>query len=273
MGNKRATDDPRGNLFLGDPERMVIITDQAHPLYDPRIEKPLTDAFIASLDVQGVLEPVVCRKELDQLVVMAGRRRVRGAREVNKRRKARGERDLLRVPYVTKRSNDAEAIGIMIAENEHREDDDLIGKATKAARAIDRNVAKKDVALTFGVEEATIDMWLKLRDCIPKVQEMVQEKRLRIHDVVRKIAKLPPSEQMPAAMLLAASAPTRKTRKENGQPAKASKGVSMAARLKLLTKEDNWEKLGIKEQLLVGWIIGEKTQGDLAQAYPRLAQL
>ena len=70
-----------------------LVTDPKHFLYDPRAEEPMgpeDEEFVQDIQRRGVRVPVIARKNGPAYEVVAGRRRVLAAREVNKRQKGKG---------------------------------------------------------------------------------------------------------------------------------------------------------------------------------------
>lgn len=162
--SKRAFDFSRGNMWTADPNELVIIggailgdTERGphdtadgpeHMLYDRRIEKPLDEAFILNIDAHGVLEPVLVTKINDRPVIVAGRRRVRGARAANQRRAQRGE-PLIKVEFKMARQKGNGLLGAMRSENEAREDDSPLAKLENIKEMLARGVSQEDVAVNF----------------------------------------------------------------------------------------------------------------------------
>lgn len=169
---RQALDAPRGQYFMLDPDKLVLIVDKAHPLYDRRVEKPLTEQFIRNIDAFGVKKPIDGRKNGADVEVAEGRRRTRGAREVNRRRRAEGREPLL-VPVILHRCSDADMDVLMVIGNECREDDDLVTRAEKASRLIEQ-IGLEKTALAFGRSPDTVEGWLKLLDLSEEVRERVR---------------------------------------------------------------------------------------------------
>jgi hypothetical protein len=102
---KTAIDAKRGNLFLVPPEDITIIgldTEDGpeHPLFDERVLLPVDEALARNIAIHGVIEPVVIRKNGDDVIeVIDGRQRVRSARLANERLEAEGKEPVL-VPVV-----------------------------------------------------------------------------------------------------------------------------------------------------------------------------
>ncbi len=169
MGNDNPLRDlgKRTDSYVFDPDKLTIITDPNHALYDERINLPLDEAMVRNIMHYGVRVPVSIRIEDDKAVVIDGRQRVMHCREANKRLRERGEEPLM-VRAMPERMGDAKAAGVMVALNEGKRMDDVLTKASKAARLInEQNYLIEDVATTFLVGESTIRRWLEL-DAAPE---------------------------------------------------------------------------------------------------------
>lgn len=252
MGGQ-AYNGPRGQHFYVLPAEIKIIDDPKHPLYDPRIKMPIDEPFIASIR-RGIRTPVRVRKEGDEIVCVFGRRRVRAARIVNERLQAQGAKDaeLVRVPCMFAKDDDAEAFRNSIEENAQRVDNDVLTKAADANRMHERGFSDQEVADAFGVTLVTLKSWNALLDCSKPVKEAVAAGRIRLSDV-KDIAGLPVAEQAKKVEEIAVAKPTRATRKAAGQ--KIKKGVTPMARLKML--HGKMEELPEHVALLVKWLMGE----------------
>ena len=74
--------EQRTNALLFDPEKLHIVTDERHPLYDPRHALPVDPALVASIAAYGVVEPIIVWRdpETQKTCVVDGRGRRRCAR-------------------------------------------------------------------------------------------------------------------------------------------------------------------------------------------------
>lgn len=180
MGNQKTTfTAKRGTSFNFDPNNLVVIgidTEDGpeHELWDERILLPLDEGFILSLMSVGVLEAITIRKGPSGAPeVVNGRRRVLHSREANKRLKKRGE-PLIMVPALVERGSEEHMFHVMVATNEIRVNDDVLIKAAKAARMLNRNGGDRvDAAIAFGVTKTTIGNWLKLVELPAPVKKAV----------------------------------------------------------------------------------------------------
>ncbi|EOC9629692.1 ParB N-terminal domain-containing protein [Enterobacter ludwigii] len=142
----------KSNVLSFEPEKLHLVTDKSHPLYDERIHLPVSEAMVLNIMDQGVLEPIIVWKdpETGLSCVVDGRQRVRHTLEANIRLQAAG-RETLKVPAVTKRGSAVRMAQAMISANEIRQADTPVGRAKKMADALERGHDEDDLALMFGV--------------------------------------------------------------------------------------------------------------------------
>lgn len=269
--SKKALEAPRANMFLMEPEKLTLVTDEQHPLYDERIHMALPESLVKSVMAKNVIEPIVVRKEGSEIVVIDERQRTRAAIEANKRLVASGH-DPLRVPVIIRRSNDAVAAVDMVELNEIRFNDDVLTKARKAQRLSERGRTTAEIADAFGVNEATVNNWFTLLACSGKVRAAVEDGRLRLTDAVREFSNIPQHEQNEKLDAYIAANPTRAAKKAARESGENTRGIKITsgARMRLLAKHESL--LTEKDRILVAWIRGKASNGDLVEAFPRLAK-
>jgi len=164
----------RSDAFTLAPEDCALVTDPAHPLYDPRVHDEPDDAMVRNIMVYGIIEPIIVRKNGDKVEVVAGRGRVKCALEANRRLTAEGKQPI-RVPAMLRRGADAEMYGVLISENECRREDNPLLKAEKAQRLINMGKTVEEVAIAFGVKRQSVDAWLALGDVDQTVLDAVEQ--------------------------------------------------------------------------------------------------
>jgi len=177
----------KADLYWFAPEALIIITDKAHHLYDPRVELPVSEALVRSIMRRGILQAV--RITPGEPMVVAGRQRVRAALEANQR----GQTPPVRVPCVVLAGATDQLAGAGVAENEIRQDDNPAVKAEKAQRLQSLGYSVGDIADDFGVTEVTVRGWLKLAAAPPEVRQAVREKKVSAR-AAKKLAALPAPE-------------------------------------------------------------------------------
>lgn len=200
---KQAFNAERFSGFKFDPFEIVIIgldTDDGpeHPLWDERITYPLDESMVVSIMAIGVKEPILVVKMVikgkEVAVVIDGRRRVMHAREANKRLKKTAE-PLVKVPAKIERGSDEHLSHVSVALNEIRRQDEVLVKAAKAQRMIERGDSIADVAIAFGVTKTAINDWLKLVELPAPVKKAVNQGVLSAH-AARQLHGLERKEQL-----------------------------------------------------------------------------
>lgn len=182
-----------------DPEDLIIVgidtdDDQEHPLYDERAFYPLDENLVRNIMVYGVIQPVTVRKEAGQRYVVTGRQRVKAAREAAKRQRNTGTY-VLKVPTRPAAVEDRLIAGIVVSENEQRQDDTPAVKAFKAARMMTFGADLTEVALAFGRSEVTIRNWLTFVKADPRIHEAVTVGEISMQSGV-ELARLPRADQV-----------------------------------------------------------------------------
>jgi ParB family chromosome partitioning protein len=196
--SKQALDGTRLNAFAVDPKDLIIIgldtnDGPEHPLYDDRVKLPLDESMVLSIMVRGVLETVLVRKDGDAVQVVAGRQRVRCAREANARLKKEGGAQI-RIPVMVRKGTDSEHMGVAITENEIRRDDTPSIRALKLQRYLALGRSEAEAAVAFGVSLQTIKNWGRLGDLDAKVLKAVDAGKIPA-SAAWNLSELPREEQ------------------------------------------------------------------------------
>jgi len=191
----KGIDAGRRDCWMLYPEDLTLVDDKTSPFYDPRVERPVDDALVASIAMQGVLQPITVKKDGDDIIVVYGRQRVKAAREVNRQMKERSRNaDRIRIPCVVQRGDDLDLFCGMIAENELRSGDDPMSRATKAAKVMQGGKTREEAAVVFGVSVQTIKAWEKILDTSTAVRAAVRSGKIST-SAAAKLAGLSTKEQ------------------------------------------------------------------------------
>lgn len=183
------------NVLMFEPEKLHLVTDKTHPLYDERVHLPIHEPTVVNIMDQGVIEPISVWKdpETGLTCVVVGRQRVKNTLEANKRLLEEGKIPLL-VPAVIKRGSAARLAKAMISENEIRQADTSLGRAKKMADALERGYDEEDLALMFGISIPTVRATLSLLDATQAVRAAVESGAVTVTQA-RQLSSLPPEEQ------------------------------------------------------------------------------
>jgi ParB family chromosome partitioning protein len=178
--------------WTAPPEAFTLVTDESHPLYDPRIALPLDAALVESIYTYGVLKQIRVVRDGDKLLVQDGRQRVRHALEANRRRRA--ERlELIEVPYRCFRSREADMSSEAVAANMHMRTPPMM-LAEQALRLERAGRSRAQIAVAMGCTATMVENYLRLFDCAPAVQRAVEAGQVPA-SVARKLAAMPRTEQ------------------------------------------------------------------------------
>jgi ParB family chromosome partitioning protein len=263
----------RGTATLKfDPDDIVIVTDPSHPRYDPRVERPLSEEFLSSL-ADGQLEPgIVFRNDDGKPEILNGRRRLRGYRELNKRRKPGQERYMFTAVYRTV-GGDADAVSIRLQANLH-EGDGIREKAETARNLMQRfGWTAARVGVCLGVGAKTVEKYLEVLGCAAPVLAALDGNRIGL-GVAVELATLPKAKQIELLTEMQEGRPPRE--KGGSKSSKSKTGATKHGRPSTLTirsvaafaKETS---MSAGERALLGWVLGEVTDQALVERWPQLA--
>jgi len=259
----------RGDLLYFDPEDLVEVHDKKSALYDERIHLGLDEAHVLNVMEVGVIEPIVVRRngENDKgqpiVEVVDGRQRRRWAMEANRRLKKAG-RELIRVPGITRKGDDADMFGVMITLNEVRKNDDAMTRAHKLKRYLDMGRSEEDAAIRFGKSIATIKNLLSLLEAGPEVQEAVSKGKISIQ-AAKKLSAIPKEEQSSALEQVVGAGPgpaaNEKADKIRGKRGKVRKRVvktrSQIKEMRTLLESKKTSDPAQIGAAMLGWVLGD----------------
>jgi ParB family chromosome partitioning protein len=220
------------DAYMFDPDDLVLVTDEKSPLYDERVHLPVSESLVLNMlhapdgVPQGVLEPVTVARnqETGKIEVVVGRQRVKAAREANRRLKKKGL-EPIRVPAMVRRTNSHGAMGILISENEHRQDDTPLGRAKKAQRYLDLGRDEAEIAVLFGISVTSVKNLLSLLDAPAAVRNAVEAGKITASEGY-KLSKLEPEEAKSKVTELVENAPRAPGKKRRGNAGKAREIVN-----------------------------------------------
>lgn len=264
MAAKKKTEE---ELLHLDPDEIVIAgldEDDENVLNDTdRTMKPLREEFIRNVMLMGILQPVRVRRDGPRYVAVAGRGRIRAAREANKRFVEAGS-PKMKVPALLERGDDGHCVGVMIAENELRSNDGPMTKARKLKRLLDLGKSMEEAALVFGVQVQTLEIWKPLLDLDEKVQEAIDAGQISAN-AASPLAALKRADQrakieeiIESGGRVTARATRAAAASSNGQEVKAAPPKRQVMRMLALPKA-KFEEAEIDAEFVRGvkWAIGE----------------
>lgn len=281
---KQAIEGKRLNGFYVSPGAVRIIgldtrDGPEHPLYDERIKLPLDEGLVLSIMSQGVLKPILVRKNGHFIDVLAGRQRTRAAREANRRIAEKigiadpddSEDPLLhRLPLLLKSADGNDAVSMGAAENIHVQSDALT-LARQAKRMLDRGLAVETVAISMGKSAETVYAWQKLLGLGEKMQAAVERGVLKpsaavqyadmaIEEQEKLIAD---AEERGIIISLPEAKRQREDRKKTNGHATGDGAITRGAPIsrtvirKLLESEVFRDEVDVTVRHALAWVIGE----------------
>jgi ParB family chromosome partitioning protein len=265
----------RQDLLKFDPEDLVLVEDEKHALYDPRVKMPLDEALVRNIMANGIIQPITARRNGERdgkalVEVVTGRQRVRAAREANKRLAAEGAEPVL-VPTVLKRGDDRSLFGVIVSENELRRGDSTTEKAKKLQRYIDMGGDEDQAAVQFGVSRSTIRNYLALLDCDKAVQKAVDAGSITATLAITEFSKVPREEQRAALeKVLSNGAAKGRNAKDNVRAARNG-GAHVEAAPRMPSRQRLERSAGLLKygqdgyqdgfRAAIDWVLGNKPRG------------
>lgn len=285
---RTAIDAPRKDLFMVNPEDLVLITNPKHPLFDKRVKLPIDEAKVENVAEFGVHTPVDVVKEIvaadclpaegcaageEVLVVVKGRQRVKWARAANLLLKAAGK-ELLRVPVQVKKLEVGVAFGIMMGENSCREEEGMLAKADKAARYIELGHTEEEAARAAGVTPQAVKQWLACIKLTTKIRKAIEAGAIA-PSAAAKLAELPSDEQDLAYDELAKeggkiTGKKAKAKAGGKKGKKAEGGAPGKKRLKKVVGYLESNKVGEQIMYVLAWAMGDMDDDDIMDKVPMM---
>jgi len=158
-----------------------------------RFDEDETAELAASIQLHGVLQPIVVRATADGgYELIAGERRLRAARVAG----------LTHIPAVVRESADGEQLELALVENLQRQDLNAIEEAAAYRELIDQfSLSHEEVARKVGKSRVAVSNALRLLDLTAEVREAVADGRIT-EGHGRALAALTVPELQRAALLI-----------------------------------------------------------------------
>jgi ParB-like chromosome segregation protein Spo0J len=285
---KQALEGKRVNAFLMDPRELTIVgidtkhtKREEHPLYDPRIERPISDAWALNILLFGVQQPVIVRKNGPLSEIVMGRRRVRGARIANDpawRKRMEVERGVAAGTYTALppvlvpvmapiKVDDFGALARRILENEDRQDDGPIAKAKNAAQLRAMGASDDMIAAIFRVSVKQVQKLLAVLDLDAKVQTAIERNEVtfsaavQLTDLTREeqVAKLEEWKTVGAPVSVTEA---KRQRRERAKAPEAATDDTRGAKLPVsalrkIAEHDDFKELPAEARHMLAVVLGE----------------
>lgn len=182
-------DTTKYTIFKYDPAMVLLAGldygDSSTPGYDPRNNLPADDKFlrlVASIRKDGVLRPVIARKDGERIVKIDGGRRILAARAANLQLQAENpgvsKDDLIKIPVVIVRADELGMLNIRNIANSFAVKDDPYSEALAMQKMLDKGASEESLSLSFDYPVVTIRDRLKLLDLAPEAVEALKAKEI-----------------------------------------------------------------------------------------------
>lgn len=193
MGERQHKEARGFNFF--DPHSLVLIEDESHVLYDPRVHLAV-DEDRAQLLADGKLAlppPIIVRRNGPNMEVVAGRQRTKSYRRANEIRRERGEAPLLIRGEIRQFESDRDLLACIVSEN-GATPEDPIHAAFKFNRLREQGMSPDEIGKLINRKAGAIKNILALLDCSTSVQRAVSKGEVPA-TVARELAKLTREKQ------------------------------------------------------------------------------
>ena len=282
---KQAIEGKRSPMFMVNPFHLNLVEDPTHYLYDERVHDEPTEAMVLSVLARGVMQNIMVEKDGDLVNVVAGRGRVKAAREAWQRQKAEGVPEELRVlvPVVQRKGDELDLIGALVTENSLRRDETPVQKAKKAQRMLENGATMAAVAVALGVSEGQARNYGKLLECSANVRSAVDSGRLPLTDAARKFPGKPKKEQDELLAELLADGGGKVTRSQlvrhssnDVQPTRNRPKAAVVRNIYNVAAGDGLNggpTPSMDEVVLLGWVLGEVSEADATGKLPWLRRV
>jgi len=221
------------DVYFFDPNDLVLVKDKDDLLYDARVEDAVNEDLVANIMYRpdgktpiGIIEPVIGRRngETGRVEVVAGRDRVKAAREANRRFKEQGGPQI-RVPVWIRRMDDSSVLASLVSENEHRRADSPLNRAKKLQRYLNLGHDEREAAALFGVSGSTIRNMLRLLDAPVAVRNAVDAGRITASDGYRLAREEPDDAKKKLGKLLEVAPRAPGKKKQDSESASKARAV------------------------------------------------
>ena len=162
--------DNENNLFRS----MEVDIDLIDPNpFQPRKEwKPEEiTSLAASIRSQGIIQPLILKKEGKRYQLIAGERRLRAAREAG----------LRKVPVIVREASKEQMLALALIENIQRQDLGPMEKAEAFQRlSSEFNLTQEDMGNRVGMSRSSVANFMRLLDLPESIKKMLREGQLQM---------------------------------------------------------------------------------------------
>ncbi len=259
----------KGDYFWVYPESLTRVTDKSHPLYDKRVEYSFDEAWVLAAMNGGMPDPLFCQREGENLLIAEGRQRHAATVEANKRLKKAG-RELIKVPVIVKKGDEAFMLGLMISSNMLRKENTIADNADLAQRYLATGKSRKEASIVFGVSDQTIANWQDYLELAPATKKAIDDgvlsataagqlRKLSAEDQKAKVAELKALKEAGGKPTVAAARNVAAGKPAESKPKPSSKQITA-----LLKHED------VPGEFIafIKWVTGDSERAEAEEVLP-----
>jgi ParB family chromosome partitioning protein len=165
-------------------------------VYQPRrhMDPAALEELANSIQEQGIIQPIVVRKQVDGYEIIAGERRWRAAQKAG----------LNQVPVIIRDLSDQAVLAIALIENIQRQDLNIMEEAIALNRLIEEfQMTHLEVAKAVGRSRAAVTNIIRLLKLVPEVRKLVEDKKLDMGHA-RALLSLDGNQQLQVALTIVA---------------------------------------------------------------------
>ncbi|MFL6215231.1 MAG: ParB/RepB/Spo0J family partition protein [Blastocatellia bacterium] len=152
---------------LMDIDIDLLYPTEAQPRKHFKEEK--INELAESIKTNGVIQPIVARRDGERFQIIAGERRWRAAQIAG----------LRKIPCIVRDITDENVLEISLIENIQREDLNPIEEATAYKRLVDvLSLSQEEVARRVGKDRSSVTNSLRLLKLPPEIQQLVEDEKL-----------------------------------------------------------------------------------------------
>lgn len=165
-------------------------------IYQPRrhMDPAALEELASSIESQGIVQPIVVRKQENGYEIIAGERRWRAAQKAG----------LTEVPVIVRELSDQSVLAIALIENIQRQDLNAMEESMALNRLIEEfQMTHQEVAKAVGRSRAAVTNILRLLKLSPEVRKLLEEGKLDMGHA-RALLSLADNQQLQVALAVIA---------------------------------------------------------------------
>ena len=222
----------RNNMFLVEVDKI-----KTQDGWNARRDFGDIEGLAAKIQKRGILQPLRVRREGNDIVLVAGERRLRAVQLLQEKGVP-----FEKVPCVlaNRNANESDNFLDMLAENADRKDLTPIEEAEGFKRLISYGLDEAKIAEEYGCSVSTVQNRLELLKASPQARKALQDGRVSPAAVLQLLRGFENREEQDGALTdaMEAAGPNGTVSKTAARAARASKGREPAARVRAMPYKD-----------------------------------